>query len=155
MYCLFQPGAGQKHGAAVAAGVGALLVLVTLAGCDSDDADGRSAEESAPQTQAGQPQEARFVDAATIRDRIIGNTVTGTMSPESTYTEYYASDGSIHGAGYEAKWRIEDDRLCFDYDEAPQVDCYRVRIDGDTVAWQRNGEIEGKGTIVAGNPNNF
>ncbi|MES1930892.1 hypothetical protein SADO_16653 [Salinisphaera dokdonensis CL-ES53] len=139
---------GTGRAAALAAGLALLLVL---AGCGSDD------ESPSTNTEKASPDEkkAAMADARTIRERVIGNTVTGTMSPDSAYTEFYAADGSIHGASYEARWTIEDDQLCFDYDESPQIDCYGVKIDGESVEWHRQDEVQGKGTLVEGNPNNF
>lgn len=129
-----------------------VALLLALAGCGSDDEQSQSAD---TQKTAPENETAEMADAQTIRDRVIGNTVTGTMSPDSAYTEFYAADGSIHGSSYEARWTIEDDKLCFDYDEAPQIDCYGVKIDGNSVEWHRQDEVQGKGTLVEGNPNNF
>ncbi|MES1924793.1 hypothetical protein [Salinisphaera sp. T31B1] len=128
------------------------VLALALSGCDSND----NAE--SPASDAEQPSATTadgMATEATIRARIIGNTVAGTMSPDSRYTEYYAPDGTIHGAGYTADWRIEGDRMCFDYDEAPTADCYSVRIQADAVEWHRGNEIQGKGTIVEGNPHDF
>lgn len=127
----------------------ALSAVFSLSGCGSDEDTSSSADASAGDTASD------TASAEKIRSRIIGNTVGGTMSPDSSYTEYYAEDGTIHGPGYEAEWRIDGDRMCFDYDEAEQADCYNVRIDGDNVTWQRNGEAQGQGTLADGNPNNF
>lgn len=122
-----------------------IALLVATAGCGSDD-DGATASAADAPTRA---------DAATLRERIIGNTVTGTMSPDSSYTEFYAPDGTIHGASYEARWSIKDDRLCLEYDASPQLDCYAVSIDGKALEWHRQGEVQGTGTLVTGDPNNF
>ena len=141
----------RSRAAQVAAMLLALSAVALVSGCDSDD---ETAGADAT-TEDGASSGAGTASAERIRARIIGNTVGGTMSPDSSYTEYYAEDGTIHGPGYEAEWRIDGDRMCFDYDEAEQADCYDVRIDGDSVSWRRNGETEGRGTIVEGNPNNF
>lgn len=129
----------------------AVALGLALAGCGSDEPEESSTQPPSASTERAAAQ----ANAATIRERIIGNTVTGTMSPESAYTEYYAPNGDIRGASYVAIWTIEDDSLCLDYDESPQIDCYRVYLDGDAVEWHRQGEIQGRGTIVEGNPNNF
>lgn len=137
------------------AGLAAVLIAVIgLAGCGSDDS-GETAQQADSSAAADSAQTGEFANAQIIRDRVVGNTVTGTMSPDSAYTEFYAEDGSIHGASYEARWTIQDDQMCFDYDEAPEIDCYRVKIDGDSIEWHRQDEVQGKGTLVEGNPNNF
>ena len=130
----------------------AATVALVLGGCGNND-DGESADSATAKAETATAS--GFADADTIRERVIGNTVTGTMSPESAYTEFYAPDGTIRGPGYQARWTIEDDQMCFDYDESPQIDCYRVAIDGRALEWHRQGEVEGKGTLVEGNPNNF
>lgn len=136
-----------RRSAALALAVG---LGMTVAGCGSDDDSA-----SAPADAAAAPKAAALADAAMIRKRIIGNTVTGTMSPDSAYTEFYAPDGSIRGASYQASWSIDADQLCLNFDEAPQHDCYRVKIDGQSLEWHRQNEVQGTGTIVEGNPNNF
>jgi len=137
------------------------VIALALTGCGSNDdaADTQAANESPStsdnaSTDSAEPGSA-MAKGEQIRERISGNTVSGTMDPESTYTEYYAPDGTIHGASYQAKWNIDGDRMCFNYDEAPQADCYAVKIDGNAVEWHLDGETQGKGTIVEGNPNNF
>ncbi len=133
--------------------------MFAMAGCGSSDdsqenqpagdTSTMSSENDASAKQGG------MADGQQIRDRIIGNTVAGTMSPDSTYTEFYAADGTIRGASYTAKWTVDGDKMCFNYDEAPQADCYAVMIDGNAVEWHLDGETQGKGTIQKGNPNNF
>lgn len=147
------------------AGVFAASVLaLALVGCgnNNDEADetqgsGDSATAMSDSSTSGDNADANteMATGQQIKDRIIGNTVSGTMDPESTYTEFYADDGTIHGASYQAKWSIDGDQLCFNYDEAPQPDCYAVKIDGNAVEWHLDGEMQGKGTIAQGNPNNF
>ncbi|GAB3676744.1 hypothetical protein [Salinisphaera aquimarina] len=131
-------------------------LMLALAGCgNSDDSGQANKTDSEPSAAAAGQTENGMATGATIRKRIAGNTVAGTMAPDSAYTEFYAADGTIRGASYEAKWTIEGDRMCFDYDEAPEADCYAVKIDGNSVEWHLDGETQGKGTIVEGNPNNF
>lgn len=89
-----------------------------------------------------------------IRDTIGGNTVQGSMIDGSGYTEFYAADGTIRGAGYTGTWSIEEDRMCFGYRDEP-ADCFGVVVDGDQVTWMKSGTADGTGTILTGNPNNF
>ncbi|MDX1402634.1 MAG: hypothetical protein R3245_11985, partial [Kiloniellales bacterium] len=89
-----------------------------------------------------------------ISKAISGNTVQGTMVDSSSYTEFYATDGTIKGDGYSGVWRIRGNTMCFDYGEDPEA-CWHVSIDGDQVFWIKGGLADGYGTIVSGNPNNF
>lgn len=96
-------------------------------------------------------------DAATgeaIRAAISGNTVQGTMSDASAYTEFYAADGMIKGKDYTGAWTIEADTMCFAYGTDPAT-CYGVRITGDLVTWLAAGVDAGTGTLQPGNPNGF
>ena len=93
----------RSRAAQVAAMLLALSAVGLVSGCDSDD---ESAGADAT-TEDGASSGAGTASAERIRARIIGNTVGGTMSPDSSYTEYYAEDGTIHGPGYEAEWRID------------------------------------------------
>lgn len=140
--------ATRRRRSVVMAGAALALAAVLTAGCEGEDSSATGSEAGS----AGKPTPA---GADTIRERIVDHTVTGTMGAESNYSEYYAPDGTVHGPSYEARWTIEDDRFCLDYDESPQIDCYRVLIDGDTVEWYRQDELQGSGEIAEGNPNNF
>ena len=146
--------AARSGAARYAAFAIATSIALVLAGCGNND-DSQSADEASPNADAATADADGFVNADTIRERVIGNTVTGTMSPDSAYTEFYAPDGTIRGPSYQARWTIKDDQMCFDYDEALQIDCYGVKIDGRSLEWHRQGEVQGKGTLVEGNPNNF
>ena len=88
-----------------------------------------------------------------IKSAISGNTVQGSMVASGAYTEFYAADGTIKGDGYSGTWKVESDRMCFDYGEG--ANCWGVRINGDQVAWIKDGAEDGTGTLVPGNPNNF
>lgn len=90
---------------------------------------------------------------ADIQSRISSNTVQGSMMDAGAYTEFYDADGTIKGDGYTGNWSVENDQMCFDYGEG--ADCWSVRINGDDVVWIKDGEEDGTGMIVAGNPNNF
>ena len=89
-----------------------------------------------------------------IRNAIAGNTVKGSMVDASDYTEFYATDGTIKGDGYTGSWYLKDNKMCFKYGGNP-ADCYGVRLDGNQVIWLKDGETDGTGTIVTGNPNDF
>jgi hypothetical protein len=89
-----------------------------------------------------------------ITAAVSGNSIQGNMTASGPYAEFYAADGTIKGAGYSAKWTVEDDKMCFTY-EGAAPDCWGVRVDGAQVTWVKDGADGGTGTIVAGNPNNF
>ncbi|MEM8554090.1 MAG: hypothetical protein AAGF71_04600 [Pseudomonadota bacterium] len=90
---------------------------------------------------------------AEITSAISSNTVQGGMADGTAYTEFYADDGTIKGAGYTGTWMVEDDQMCFDYGEG--ANCWSVRIAGETVTWVKDGTDDGSGTVVEGNPNAF
>ncbi|MBZ8119229.1 hypothetical protein KUD11_11300 [Roseovarius sp. LXJ103] len=95
-------------------------------------------------------------DAATgeeIMAAISGNTVQGSMVESGAYTEFYDADGTIKGADYTGTWSVENDQMCFAYGEAPA--CWSVHIEGDMVTWINDGNEDGTGTLVPGNPNEF
>jgi hypothetical protein len=89
-----------------------------------------------------------------IRAAVSGNTVMGSMSASGAYTEFYAEDGTIRSADYAGRWTVEGDTMCFAYGEDPAT-CWSVRLSGDQVSWLVDGNVEGSGTIVAGNPNGW
>ena len=88
-----------------------------------------------------------------ITAAIADKTVQGSMIESGAYTEFYAADGTIRGDGYTGTWTVEGDTMCFDYGEG--ANCWGVRINGDQVAWIKDGAEDGTGTLVEGNPNNF
>ncbi|MEQ9491698.1 MAG: hypothetical protein RIM72_22180 [Alphaproteobacteria bacterium] len=89
-----------------------------------------------------------------IKEMIGGNTVQGSMADGTGYTEFYAEDGVIKGDGYTGAWRVDDNQMCFKYGDDPE-NCWSVGIKGDQVSWIKDGNTDGTGTIVPGNPNNF
>lgn len=89
-----------------------------------------------------------------IRAAITGNTVQGSMIDSGAYTEFYAAEGMIKGDGYTGAWTVEGDEMCFQYGDDP-ASCWGVRLTGDEVAWVKDGAVDGTGTIVAGNPNDY
>ncbi|MFM9842739.1 MAG: hypothetical protein ACKVOI_07195 [Dongiaceae bacterium] len=89
-----------------------------------------------------------------IRTLVSGNTVQGSMEATGIYTEFYAADGTIKGKDYAGVWSIDGDNMCFQYGSDPAA-CWQVAKEGDQVQWVKDGKIDGTGTIVMGNPNNF
>jgi hypothetical protein len=89
-----------------------------------------------------------------IRAALAGNTVMGSMAASGAYTEFYAADGTIRAADYSATLAIADDAMCFTYGESTAI-CWNVRLQGEGVTWVFNGNVEGTGTILQGNPNNW
>ena len=89
-----------------------------------------------------------------IKAAVSGNTVQGSMIASGAYAEFYGADGAIKGKDYSGKWRIDGDKMCFDYGTDPEA-CWNVKIEGDHVTWLNDGKEDGTGTIVKGNPNNF
>lgn len=103
---------------------------------------------------AGAVQAAEMLSGDQIKSLVSGNTVQGSMEASGAYSEFYQEDGMIKGDGYSGAWSIEGDTMCFQYGADPAA-CWEVGMDGDTVQWIKDGKIDGTGTVVAGNPNNF
>jgi hypothetical protein len=89
-----------------------------------------------------------------IRTLIAGNTVQGAMEATGAYTEFYAPDGTIRGEGYTGSWTVEGDQMCFQYGSDPKM-CWQVARSGDRLQWLKDGQVEGTGQLVKGNPNKY
>jgi hypothetical protein len=89
-----------------------------------------------------------------IRALVAGNTVQGAMVATGPYAEFYQADGKIKGKDYTGAWSIDGDKMCFQYGSDPKS-CWQVGRDGDAVQWIKDGKVDGTGTVVKGNPNNF
>jgi hypothetical protein len=95
----------------------------------------------------------RLLSGEEIRQEIIGNTVDGQMG--SPFTEFYSPDGAIKGVSgegrYEGSWSIDKDMLCLVYSEP--FGCRRIGLAGDVVSFiTEDGEADGSGTLIKGNP---
>jgi hypothetical protein len=89
-----------------------------------------------------------------IAAALAGNTVKGSMKESGAYQEFYSPDGEIKGEDFSGKWRIDGDSMCITYDGDPET-CWQLKLDGGDVTWLTDGEEEGTGVIVEGNPNEF
>lgn len=101
--------------------------------------------------------EAAAADLATkeqVHAALSGNTVMGSMNDGSTYAEYYAADGTVHADGYTGYWAVLGDRACFTYDNVA-VECWHLKLEGNFVSWVQGGRLDGTGSLLRGNPNNF
>ena len=85
-----------------------------------------------------------------LRSALVGNSVQGSMMASGGYAEYYAPDGTIHGADYSGKWSIQADKMCFAYGEDP-ANCWAAVVSGNHITWVGAGGEEGSGTISKGN----
>lgn len=95
-----------------------------------------------------------------IRATVSDTTISGTMLPDTAYTEYYGADGTIKGTSpdgpYTGMWSVDGDMMCFDYGDPATVSCWGVALEGDMVHWMdKDGNKGGTGTVVKGNPNNL
>jgi len=93
---------------------------------------------------------AQSLSAEDISAAISDKTYQGSMTVDR-FAEYYAADGSIRGDGYTGEWRAEDDTLCFRYGEAAET-CWGVIINGPAMTLLKDGEVDGSGMLVDGNP---
>jgi hypothetical protein len=98
----------------------------------------------------------KVLTGADIRSQVIGNTIAGEMG--AAFTEFYSPDGAIRGSSadgaYQGKWSIQGDLLCLEYDEP--LGCRRIALDGDQVTFiTEQGQVDGTGTLLKGNPNHY
>ncbi|MGI9502175.1 MAG: hypothetical protein ACR2RE_03855 [Geminicoccaceae bacterium] len=90
-----------------------------------------------------------------VQANVSDHTYQGSMSiAGSGFAEYYAPDGSIKADGYAGVWRAEDGAMCFQYGDKPER-CFEVRFNGPSMEMDKDGELDGNGMLVQGNPNNF
>ncbi len=89
-----------------------------------------------------------------ISAAVSDHTYQGSMSSGgSGFSEYYAADGSIRGSDYTGKWHTKDGIMCFNYGEDDR--CFGITLDGPSMVMYKDGEIDGNGMLVPGNPQNF
>ncbi len=92
--------------------------------------------------------------AVEIAAAVSDHTYQGSMSAGgSGFAEYYASDGSIRGLDYTGIWRTEDGTMCFNYGQGDR--CFGISIDGPSMVMYKDGQIDGNGMLVPGNPQNY
>jgi len=89
-----------------------------------------------------------------LRALLVGNTVQGTMETSGSYAEFYRPDGTIKAATYTGSWSIEDDAFCTQYGADPK-ECWKAAKEGAEIHWLKDGKVDGTGTIMPGNPNNY
>ncbi|WP_282611210.1 hypothetical protein [Pelagibius sp. Alg239-R121] len=93
--------------------------------------------------------------AAELTEAVSDHTYQGSMSAaNSGFAEYYAPDGAIRADGYTGKWRVEDGLMCFQYGDKPER-CFGVELHGPSMTMFKDGEIDGNGMLIPGNPSKF
>jgi len=96
-------------------------------------------------------QDLRPLTGDEITKAIVGNTV---RSPN--FAEYYAPDGSIHGAEgekrYQGSWHIDGDRLCVEFPRHDFKDCAWVAASQSGEYSFMDGTRTDVRTVEAGNP---
>ncbi|MDY8108418.1 hypothetical protein U0C82_04525 [Fulvimarina sp. 2208YS6-2-32] len=86
-----------------------------------------------------------------IRSALVGNTFQGGMGG-AAYTSYFGEDGTYADATTTGRYEITDEGVCYPDTE---YGCYQATIEGDRLEWSKDGESQGTGTIVEGNPLGF
>lgn len=89
--------------------------------------------------------------AEEIREALVGNTFQGDMG-SAEYTSYFGEDGTYMDASGSGEYEITDEGVCYPDTE---FGCYQATIDGDQLQWSQDGESQGSGTILEGNPLGF
>jgi hypothetical protein len=99
-------------------------------------ASGATAEEKLQKLSAGQ-----------IRAKIVGMELTD----EVHWRELYGRGGTVTsdsmGRKRTAKWTVDKDQLCIDFDKDPPVKCYEVWTSGKKVELRREGLMPLQGVI--------
>jgi len=96
---------------------------------------------------------AENLSASDISKAVSDRTYQGSMTANA-FAEYYASDGTIKGDGYNGKWRTEDNTMCFQYGDDAEK-CWNVIINGPAMTLIKDGKVDGSGMLVDGNPHNY
>jgi hypothetical protein len=105
---------------------------------------------------AGNALAAQTLSGAEIQGLVAGNTVQGSMQDSGAYSEFYQADGTIKGKDYTGKWTVEGDTMCFVYKPEDPKMCWSVSVTNGEISWvNAGGKVDGTGTLVKGNPNNF
>lgn len=105
---------------------------------------------------AGAAHAGGLATGAQIKTFVSGSTVQGSMLVDKfqKYSEFYMVDGTIKGDGYEGKWAIVDDTMCFEYG-GTSSGCWGAKIDGPAIIWLKDGEVDGAAVAKTGNGNNY
>lgn len=91
-----------------------------------------------------------MLSAKAISQAVSDHSYQGSMlEPNSGFNEYYAPDGTIHGADYKGEWSTKEGEVCFAYGQEPT--CYSVSIDGPSMVLRQDGVIKGNGMLIPGN----
>jgi hypothetical protein len=85
----------------------------------------------------------------------VGNSISGQEDGKAV-VEYYAADGTIKSmTGNEistGKWALVGDTVCLKYNDEPQMECYKIELNGSSVTYT---DEKGSGTryeLLQGNP---
>lgn len=90
------------------------------------------------------------ISAKAISAAVSDHSYQGSMSsPNSSFNEYYAQDGTIQGQGYTGEWTTQEGEMCFAYGDEPT--CYEVSVDGPSMLLRQDGVIKGSGMLIKGN----
>ena len=91
-----------------------------------------------------------------IKALVSGSTIQGSMLVDEyqKYSEFYMADGTIKGDGYDGKWSIEGDTMCFEYG-GNSSGCWAAKIEGPAIIWLKDGKVDGAAVAKTGNGNNY
>jgi hypothetical protein len=105
---------------------------------------------------AGAAHAADMASGEDIRASVSGKTIQGSMLRDTfqKWSEFYMEDGTIKGDGYDGKWSIEGDTMCFEYGGASSG-CWAASIEGPAIIFFKDGKVDGAGVAKSGNGNNY
>jgi hypothetical protein len=101
-----------------------------------------------------------LLSGAELRQRLVGNTITGEYDDGDTWAAYYAPDGWVHGFDAKTglsmgKYAFQGDLVCYDYGRKDYNYCTQISLIGDQVNFVRKGRVENDGNrnqkLVSGN----
>jgi hypothetical protein len=108
----------------------------------------------AQQPPSSPPASGKVTGRAAI-DKLIGNTMTGTIEG-APYFAYYDKDGTVRmqvGSDVMAgKWTIDGDGFCEEYPDDEDETCYHLEIDGNGALMTDEDGTVYKIEILPGNP---
>lgn len=105
------------------------------------------------------PAGSKPMSGAELTARIVGSTVKGEYLNRAQWAEFYDESGEIRGrdlsGAYTIRYRIEGDKICYDYPGSDQDWCGQLTESGGEVRFLRDGKMLAfiRGAIIEpGNP---
>ena len=111
---------------------------------------------TAPAAADEAPSTAEILDHVLTNDelkqRLVGNTITGQYDDGKVWAAYYAPDGWVHGFDENTgpsmgRYAFRNGIVCFDYGNKDYNYCRKVSLIGDQVNFVWRGKVENDGNV--------